>query len=109
MDVNGTGERFGAGALTLRSRLVPSAQTSPTLTVGLGGLFSPDVPNSPSSYLYATALAGIESRIRPSLGLFLEAGVDYPFYEGLDGLQGSGSVNDNIWVGRGGFVFYTSF
>ena len=109
MDVNGTGERFGAGALTLRSRLVPSAQTSPTFTVGLGGLFSPDVPNSPSSYLYATALAGIESRIRPSLGLFLEAGVDYPFYEGLDGLQGSGSVNDNIWVGRGGFVFYTSF
>ena len=109
IDVNGTGERFGAGALTLRSRLVPSAQTSPTFTVGLGGLFSPDVPNSPSSYLYATALAGIESRIRPSLGLFLEAGVDYPFYEGLDGLQGSGSVNDNIWVGRGGFVFYTSF
>lgn len=109
IDVNGTGERFGAGALTLRSRLVPSARTTPTLTVGLGGLFSPDVPNSPSSYLYATALAGIESRVRPTLGLFLEAGVDYPFYEGLDGLQGSGSVNDNIWVGRGGFVFYTSF
>ncbi len=109
LDVNGEGTPFVGGALLLRSRLVPSARLTPTLSFGVGALATPDVQTTAGTYLYGTALAGLEGRVRPRLGLFVEAGVDYPFTEGLDGLRGSGTVNDNVWVGRGGLVFYTSF
>ncbi|PAP77444.1 CsgG/HfaB family protein [Rubrivirga marina] len=109
IDVNDEAVFFGAASALLRTRLLPSAQTTPTLSFGLGALFAPDVPNVTGPFIYGSALAGIESRLSPSVGLFVEGGVDYPFREGLDGLKGSGGINDNIWIGRGGFVFYTSF
>ncbi len=106
IDVNGEGETFAGAAVLARALLVPSARLSPTLSVGVGALIAPGV--SSDVFPYGTVLAGVEARASPTLGFFIEAGVDYPFREGLDGLVGSGSVNDNIWVGRTGLVFYPS-
>ncbi|WP_412069401.1 CsgG/HfaB family protein [Rubrivirga sp. IMCC43871] len=107
LDVNGEGEAFGGVAAILRARLVPTARTTPTVSVGLGALIAPDVTDD--VFVYGTATAGIETRLSAGVGLFVEAGVDYPFSEGLDGLVGSGGVNDNVWVGRSGLVFYLPF
>lgn len=107
IDVNGKGEWFGGAAALVRARLVPSARTTPTLSVGLGLLGARSVTND--TFVYGTAMGGFESRVSPSIGLFVEAGIDYPFTEGLDGLIGSGGVNDNVWLGRGGLVIYLPF
>ena len=108
VDVAGQAETFAGAAVLVRGRLVPSGRTTPTLTLGLGALRGPDLPGVASPLVYGTATVGVESRLSRRVGLFAETGVDYPFREGLDGLRGSGSVNDNIWVGRGGLVIYTS-
>ncbi|MGB3545142.1 hypothetical protein, partial [Rubrivirga sp.] len=107
LDVNAEGEPFVGGALVARGRLVPSARVTPTLSFGLGALSVSAVESGP--FIYGTATAGIEGRLSRSFGVFVEGGVDYPFTEGLDGLQGSGTVNDNVWVGRGGIVVYAPF
>lgn len=109
IDVNDEAVTFGAASALLRARVLPSARTTPTVSLGVGALFAPDVPNADGPFLYGSALAGIETRLTSSVGLFVEGGVDYPFEEGLDGLQGSGGINDNVWLGRGGLIFYTSF
>mgnify|MGYP003145741096 CR=1 FL=1 len=107
IDVNGEGEVFGGAAALVRARLSPSARTTPTVSVGVGVLVAPDVTND--TFVYGTATGGLESRLSSAIALFVEAGIDYPFSEGLDGLVGSGGVNDNVWVGRGGLVFYLPF
>jgi hypothetical protein len=109
IDVNDEAVTFGAASAVLRTRLLPSAPTTPTVSLGIGALFAPDVPNVDGPFLYGSALAGLETRLASRVGLFLEGGIDYPFQEGLDGLQGSGGINDNVWVGRAGLVYYTSF
>ena len=109
LDVAGQAETFAGGAVLVRGRFLPSARTTPTLTLGLGALRGPDVPGVPSPLVYGTATVGVETQLSRRLGLFVETGVDYPFQEGLDGLRGSGSVNDNVWVGRGGLVIYAPF
>ena len=109
LDLGGEGVLFGSSLAHVRGRLLPSAKTTPTLTAGIGALFAQDIPNSEGPFVYASALIGIETRISRSFGLYLEGGVDYPFEEGLDGLIGSGGINDNLWVGRGGLVLHTSF
>ncbi len=109
LDVAGRAETFFGGAVLVRGRLLPSARVTPTLTAGVGALGVPGVPGVPGALVYGTATVGVESRLSRGLGLFLETGVDYPFREGLDGLRGSGSVNDNLWVGRGGVVIYNPF
>ncbi len=109
LDVGGTAQPFGGLAAVFRSRLLPSARTTPVLSVGAGAIFSPDTPGAPAVLGYGTVMGGLEARLSPAVGVFFETGLNYPFAEGLDGLRGSGSVNDNVWVGRGGVVFYSPF
>ena len=108
VDVAGAAEPFAAAAGVLRARLVPTAPLTPTLSAGVGVLSRPDAA-ADGSFVYGSLTAGVETRLSRTLALFVEGGVDYPFAEGLDGVQGSGDVNDNVWVGRGGLVIYAPF
>ena len=109
VDIAGEAQVFGAAAAYARGRLLPSARTTPTLSVGLGVIGGPSGPDASGPFLYGTVTAGVETRLSPRFGVFVETGLDYPFQEGLDGLRGGGSVNDNVWVGRGGLVLYSPF
>lgn len=103
----GTAERaFVAGDLHLRLAAFPSARVTPYLLGGLGLLNVPDAPSGDDRFLYATTGAGLELRTSPRVGL--SAGVSnlYPFVEGLDGLQGNGGVNDNLWGLNVGITYY---
>ena len=109
VDVAGTAEPFGGAAGVLRARLVPTAPLTPTLSAGVGVLTRASEVEAPGPFVYGTLTAGLETRLTRSFGLFVEGGVDYPFAEGFDGVEGTGDVNDNVWVGRGGLVFYAPF
>nr|WP_281253169.1 CsgG/HfaB family protein [Rubricoccus marinus] len=104
LDIAGSAEPFlGAGGV-VKARLLPSAQTSPTFTAGAGAL---SVWGEDSVFAYGTMFGGLESRLSGAVAFQIEAGLTYPFLEGLDTLVNRGSVNDNVWSVQAGFVFYS--
>ncbi len=60
-------------------------------------------------FAYGALYGGLESRISSAVAIQIEAGVNYPFTEGLDTLVNLGSVHDNVWSVQAGFVFYSGF
>ena len=97
---------FFGGEATTRALLFPSARVSPFVTAGGGVLSVPENVSGTDIFPYATASAGVEARVGRSTGVWLDASNLYPLREGLDGLRGSGGVNDNVWTLRGGLIFY---
>ena len=104
LDIAGSAESFVGGAGVLKARLIPSARTSPTLTAGAGAL---SIWGEDDVFAYGVLYGGLESRLTGAVALQIEAGVSYPFTEGLDTLVNRGSVNDNVWSVQAGLVFYT--
>ncbi len=98
---------FVGGEATARGLFFPSARISPFLALGGGVLGVPDNPSGETVFPYATASAGVESRLGPSTALWLGISNLYPLREGLDGVRSTGGVNDNVWSVRGGLTLYT--
>lgn len=91
--------------------LLPGRPMTPYLTAGLGALIQPEPPRAGESnafFPYASAGGGLELRLLPQVSLLAEATFDYPFLEGLDGVE-LGRVHDSFISFRTGLLFYTRF
>lgn len=94
-----------SGSADVQLTALPRSPTSPYARVGVGLL---NVPSAPDDlFVYSAVALGVATRVTGSVGLFLEAANTYPFSEGLDGLDGGGRYNDNVWSARAGLT--TSF
>ncbi len=99
-------ELYFAGDLHARLTPFPSARVGPYLSLGAGLLNVPEAPRDRDQFVYVGTAAGVEARVAGPLGLTVDVANLYPLREGLDGISGSGSVNDNLWTLRAGLTVY---
>jgi curli production assembly/transport component CsgG len=106
VDVRTDPETFGAGDLHLRLAPYAQARVRPYASVGVGFINVPSFPSERDTKTYVTGTAGVEIRALRDVGLTLDVVNLYPLREGLDGFNGGGAVNDNLWSIRAGVSFY---